>query len=81
MGRADARDAQVLAALSIMIVLAVIAPFYKREIAEAVRAWIASPTYNHCFLVIPIALYLVWSKRGTIAEVSPGRHCWVSSRL
>jgi exosortase A len=67
----DAHRPQVFAALAITMALAVIAPFYKREIAEALRAWVDSPTYNHCFLVIPIVFYLVWNRRGTIAGLSP----------
>jgi exosortase len=75
-GRVDARRAQLFAALAIIVVLALIAPFYKREIAQAVRAWIESPTYNHCFLVIPIVVYLVWNRRSTIADVAPRPTLW-----
>jgi exosortase A len=37
------------------------------EIAAAVRTWIESTAYNHCFLVIPIALYLLWERRQDLA--------------
>lgn len=41
-----------------------------REIIGAWRVWVASPTYNHCFLVLPIALYLIWDRRATL-DVAP----------
>lgn len=41
-----------------------------REIAGAWRVWAVSPTYNHCFLVLPIALYLIWERRMTL-DVAP----------
>ncbi len=36
---------------------------FHQEIAAAVRTWNASTAYNHCFLIIPIALYLLWDRR------------------
>jgi len=43
-----------------------------REIAGAWRVWSASPTYNHCFLVLPVAIYLIWDRRTALtAPVRP----------
>ena len=36
---------------------------FSHEVVAAVQTWIASTAYNHCFLVIPIALYLLWDRR------------------
>src|SRR3954469_14306746 len=33
---------------------------FHREVAAAVQTWNDSTAYNHCFLVIPIAAYLLW---------------------
>ncbi|HEY4041731.1 MAG TPA: exosortase A [Rhodopila sp.] len=33
------------------------------EVAAAVRTWHASTAYNYCFLVVPIALFLLWDRR------------------
>jgi exosortase A len=33
------------------------------EIIAAIRTWMDSTAYNHCFLVIPIAAYLAWDRR------------------
>jgi exosortase A len=36
---------------------------FHQEVAAAIRTWDASTAYNHCFLIIPIALYLLWDRR------------------
>ncbi len=36
------------------------------EIAAAIRTWMNSTAYNHCFLVIPIAAYLAWDRRNDL---------------
>ncbi len=36
---------------------------FNAEVAAAIRTWIDSTAYNHCFLVIPIVAYLVWDRR------------------
>jgi exosortase A len=36
---------------------------FHMEVIAAVRTWIDSTAYNHCFLVIPIAAYLAWDRR------------------
>lgn len=41
------------------------------EIAAAVRTWIQSTAYNHCFLVIPIAAFLLWERRSDISGLTP----------
>ncbi|MEO8715909.1 MAG: exosortase A, partial [Acetobacteraceae bacterium] len=40
------------------------------EIAAAVRVWLDSTAYNHCFLVIPIVAYLLWDRRETLGAVA-----------
>lgn len=48
--------------------------FYQ-EVTAAVQVWISSTAYNHCFLIIPIAGYLIWDRRaqvrGMVAEPWP----------
>jgi exosortase A len=36
---------------------------FRQEVVAAVQTWDASTAYNHCFLIIPIALYLLWDRR------------------
>nr|WP_294523669.1 exosortase A [uncultured Rhodopila sp.] len=49
--------------LSLGAGLLVLGGVFNEEIAAAIRTWIDSTAYNHCFLVIPIALYLLWDRR------------------
>jgi len=57
------------AALGILL-LATLAAFHD-SVAAAVRVWWVSPTYSHCFLIIPIVLWLIWEKRPLLAAHSP----------
>jgi exosortase A len=44
---------------------------FREEVAGAYRVWMNSATYNHCFLIIPISLYMIWQRRNMLASVSP----------
>jgi len=50
--------------------LATLAAFHN-SVAAAVTVWWVSPTYSHCFLIIPIVLWLVWEKRPALAVHLP----------
>ena len=36
------------------------------EIAAAVTVWMNSDAYSHCFLVLPVAIYLAWDRRDIV---------------
>jgi exosortase A len=59
---------------SVMIALGVgliaLGLLFQNEITAAVGVWTDSTAYNHCFLIIPIAAYLVWDRRGTFSLAS-----------
>jgi exosortase A len=42
---------------------------FNREVVVAVQTWDASTAYNHCFLVIPIAVYLFWDRRQDLVGI------------
>ncbi len=42
---------------------------FSTEIVAAVHTWNASTAYNHCFLIIPISLYLLWDRRFDLAGI------------
>jgi exosortase A len=44
---------------------------FREEFVGAYRVWVDSATYNHCFLIIPISLYMIWERRGALASLSP----------
>jgi exosortase A len=54
----------------------VFAVVFQREISGAVRVWIESTAYNHCFLILPLIGFLLWERRAVIASVSPRPTFW-----
>jgi exosortase A len=54
------------ALLGLAIGLVVLGLLFHAEIAAAVKTWLDSTAYNHCFLVIPIALFLIWDRRSSL---------------
>jgi exosortase A len=42
---------------------------FNQEVTSAIQTWDASTAYNHCFLVIPIAVYLYWDRRHDLAGI------------
>ena len=40
-------------------------------LASAVKVWKDSETFNHCFIVLPISIYLIWKHRFDIGRQSP----------
>jgi len=49
---------------------------FHTEAIAAVRVWIDSTAYNHCFLVIPIVAYLLWDRRDVLASATPIPNPW-----
>ncbi|HEX3810903.1 MAG TPA: exosortase A [Rhizomicrobium sp.] len=56
-----------IAGITISALLALSAIFW-REAFGAYRVWVESPTFNHCFLILPISLYMMWSRRRSLLE-------------
>ena len=48
--------------------------FNAHAVAAAVRVWWVSPTFSHCFLVIPISAYFVWRRRHELAALTPAAY-------
>jgi exosortase A len=44
---------------------------FQREVASAVRIWETNEAYNHCWLIIPIAAWLAWSRRQRLVGLQP----------
>lgn len=49
---------------------------FHAEIEAAVRVWIESRTYNHCFFILPLAFWLAWDRRGRAAGLAPAPTLW-----
>ena len=63
-------------AIPLLVVAAGFAILYQHVIAKLVRDWAIDANYSHGFLIVPIAAYLVWERRGRLAGVAP-RPSWV----
>lgn len=55
---------------------AVFGVFFQLEIVGAVRVWLESTAYNHCFLVLPLAAALLWQRRDIVAQLRPRPAPW-----
>ncbi len=51
--------------------LLVLAALFNQEITAATRVWLESTAYNHCFLIIPLAAYLIWDRRAVLVGAIP----------
>jgi exosortase A len=60
---------RVLLPLAVGVLL--LGALFNREVVAAVGTWNASTAYNHCYLVIPIALYLLWDRRFDLVGIAP----------
>ncbi|WP_428486042.1 exosortase A [Rhodopila sp.] len=58
-------------ALPLCLGLLLLGAVFNQEVAAAVRTWIDSTAYNHCFLIIPIALFLLRERRSDLAGIAP----------
>jgi exosortase A len=56
-------------ALGTIIVLIALA--FHDAVSAALQVWIVSPTYSHCFLILPIVAWLIWEKRDALAMIRP----------
>ena len=56
-------------ALSALILL--IAIEFHDALRAALTVWWVSPTYSHCFLIIPIAAWLTWERRAALRKIRP----------
>jgi exosortase A len=51
--------------------LAVLGAAFAMEIQAAIATWERSAAYNHCWLVLPVAVWLGWTRRQRLAGLQP----------
>lgn len=49
---------------------------FRETISGMVHTWSSSKTYSHCFLIVPLFIYLIWLRRNRILRVSPRMSSW-----
>lgn len=60
--------------VTLVVLLAVLGAFgflFSHEAAGAYGVWTSSTAYNHCFLIAPLSLYLIWDRRRDLAGATP----------
>jgi len=55
-------------AIALSVGLVALGLLFNVEVVAVVSTWTVSTAYNHCFLVIPIVLYLIWDRRDTLRD-------------
>lgn len=58
-------------AAALFLVILGIGLLYQDTFSEMIGIWTRSRTFNHCFLVLPIALFLGYSRRHILQRVEP----------
>jgi exosortase A len=71
LGEKSARSAWLAAGASLVVAALALCLIFADEAEGAYRVWIGSTAYNHCFLILPVALYLGWARRSVLASLSP----------
>ena len=61
------RHGPVLATL--VVGLLCLTALFFREARAAVEVWDASTAYSHCYLVLPMAIYLLWERRSVFSRI------------
>lgn len=74
--QASLRRAWLGAASILAVGLLCLGALFWGEMAAAIRVWLDSTAYNHCFLVLPVALYLLWERRQVLTAVPPRPEPW-----
>lgn len=65
------RTAWKRALASVGLGIALLAAVFYHEGAAAVHVWATSTAYNHCWLVLPVAAWLAWTRRERLAGLLP----------
>ncbi|HTO40741.1 MAG TPA: exosortase A [Rhizomicrobium sp.] len=69
--KSSAKAQWILHIAAFAAVLAVIGFFYWPMVSAALNVYWVSPTFSHCYLIVPISAYLVWTRRASLAHVRP----------
>jgi exosortase A len=60
-----------MAIFAFVIGLVVLLAAFTTEVATALDTWENSTAYNHCWLVLPVALWLAWGRRERLQGLQP----------
>src|SRR6478609_1496838 len=60
--------------IGLMTLVGLLGLVNRHAIAAAIQVWWVSPTFSHCFLVIPVSAYFVWRDRRALASLTPSAY-------
>ena len=63
---------------ALVLGLALLGVIFQAEAMAAIGVWCTSTAYSHCFFVIPIAAYLAWDRRHSLAGMAPRPMPWAA---
>jgi exosortase A len=64
-------DQAIVASAVMLASLLLFGAVFSHEALGALRVWIGSRTYNHCFLIAPLSIYLIWLRRRELGHMRP----------
>ncbi len=67
--------------VALAVALAAWGALFAEEVVAAVAVWESSTAYNHCWLILPIALWLGWQRRARLAGLVPRPSAWMALLL
>jgi exosortase A len=68
----------VVVGTALALGLCLLGLLFRPEIETAIYVWVNSDAYNHCFLVLPVAVYLAWDRRQVVAATTPRPGPWIA---
>lgn len=71
------RQAWTLATATVVVVFAFMGWLFFDAVSGAIRVWNRSETFTHCYLILPVSLYLLWENRAALARVAPKPVPWL----
>jgi len=66
-----ARQAWLAAGIALGLAAVALCGLFWREAEGAYTVWSESTAYNHCFLILPVAAYLAWTRRYVFVSEAP----------
>ncbi len=67
----DLRQSWRFVGVALGVAALVLGGLFSQEIVGAYRVWLNSTAFSHCFLVFPVALYLIWERRKALQNLVP----------
>jgi exosortase A len=69
--QSDAKAQWIRHIAALAVLLGLVTYFYWPAISAALTVYWVSPTFSHCYLIVPISAWLVWSKRDQLRFLRP----------